>query len=241
MKFVLIVIAYFVCNCLAQDITPLSNGVAVNGNVKKEELDYYSVASEQTGGLIVQLTQLSGTIYLFIGQDFVPTLSNYTGMIANTNSVKNYTVPITTATFYIGVYGYSAGSYQIVGWGNTPVNQLSQGQVVQGSQNNGESTLYFFTIPANVFDMLVIVQASAGDPDQFIYNQIPGPGVNPVWSNGGSGTLSCVFVSLPPADTYYYVLRAATGPYTYSTAMYENHGNSCSFAKENVTAVTIVN
>jgi len=225
------VLVCWVCESFTQGITPLSNGVTVAANINKEELDYYSVDSTQTGGLILAVTQTSGIVYVLIGEEYLPTLSNYTFIIANNNVSKNFSVPVYIGTFYIAIYGYAAGSYQITGWGNVPVGQLYDGQVVSGSQNQGQETLYFFDVPANSFDMLVIVQASTGDPDQFIYNQIPGPGVTPVWSNSGIATTSCIYVTLPPAGRYYYTLRAAAGPYTYSTGFFINHGSSCSFSK----------
>jgi len=235
----LIVLVGFLCgSSFAQSITPLSNGVPVNGQVAKEDLVYFSVDSGATGGLILQVSQTSGTVYVFIGEDFVPSISNYTFSIVNNNAFKNFSVPIYTGTFYIAVYGYSSGSFQITGWGNMPVGQLLDGQIVTGAHNAGDSTLYFFDVPANSFDMLVIVQASAGDPDQYIYNQIPGPQTSPIWTNTGVSTTSCIFVPLPPAGRYYYVLRAAGNQaYTYSTAFYINHGSSCSFSKTQNVAV----
>jgi len=219
----------------AQSVVPLSNGVPVTGNVPKEGFLYYSVSSETLGGLVLTVTQTSGTVYVYVGEDFVPSLQNSSYSLINSNSIKSLNVSLYIGTFYIGVYGFSSASFRIVGYGDVPVGQIMDGQIVSGSFSGiGQFSIYYFNIPQNSFDFSMIVKGtSGGDPDQAIYNQIPGPGVTPVWINTGSASTSCITAQFPSAGTYYYKLwQAGSTSFSYSNGLFINYGGSCTFSSE---------
>jgi len=130
-------------------------------------------------------------------------------------SIKSLNVSLYVGTFIIAVYGYSSASFQIVGYGDVPVGQINDGQIVTGTFTaTYPFVFYFFDIPQNSLDFSMIAKGPTNsDPDQAIYNQMPGPGVSPIWTNTGISSTSCITQQFPPAGRYYYKIWLGGGSF----------------------------
>jgi len=91
---------------------------------------------------------------------------------------------------------------------------------------------YKIAIPENAFDFSVIVEASNGDPDQFIYSTPMMTVAN--WTDTGTSSRSCIFVKFPPAGTFYYKQRMYNGPYTFELGFFLNYGSSCTLPSTHI-------
>ncbi|HPR63624.1 MAG TPA: pre-peptidase C-terminal domain-containing protein [Thermoanaerobaculia bacterium] len=96
--------------------TQLTSGVAVGGSVSQGAYKYYyiTVPSGATS-LTVDLTGLSADVDLYTKFNAKPTTSSYDGRSWNGGTTSEQIVQTspTAGTWWIGVYGYAAGSYTV--------------------------------------------------------------------------------------------------------------------------------
>jgi len=205
---------------------PLTSGQVVSGSVARQAFAYYTISVPSGASrLDVVLTATSGDPDLYIRRGSRPTTSSYDrSATAGGSDSVSITNPL-SGTWYIGVYGYSAASYQLRATivTATPVPPtpppppsdipLTSGQAVSGSVARQAFTYYTIPVPSGASRLDVVLTANSGDPDLYIRR-----GSRPTTSSydrsataGGSDTLS---ITGPAAGTWYI------GVYGYSTASY---------------------
>ncbi len=97
-------------------MTVLVSGVSETGSVAYKEWEYYQISSSATDiELEALLTGLSADVDLYVRAGLLPTLSTYDcRSFSGGTSAETCILPNTGATvWYIGVYGWAAGSYTI--------------------------------------------------------------------------------------------------------------------------------
>ncbi|CAM9344963.1 unnamed protein product [Scytosiphon promiscuus] len=105
----------------------------------------------------------------------------------------------TDCTMYVGVYGFTSGSYSIVA--SQGLTRLQEGFPQQGSVGLGSQQQYyeFFNPPGNLQPIQVVVTRLTGDPDIYVSvegGDLPGPH-NFNWMGGATGT---DFIDMSPTD-----------------------------------------
>ena len=118
-------------------VTQLTNGIPVNDSVAYHAWKYYSVVvPEGATELVVATSGATADVDLYVRRGSLPGLTAYdfrpyTGSGNETVTVNAGTVPaLSAATWYIGVYGYTAASYTVtaqVSTGLTPQLVVSDG------------------------------------------------------------------------------------------------------------------
>ncbi|MCI5209756.1 MAG: hypothetical protein D3910_13405, partial [Candidatus Electrothrix sp. ATG2] len=97
-------------------ITTLTSGEQVSSSVERQEWSMYKISASSSDNQVkVDLTGLSADLDLYVRQGSEPTLNNYDcrPYLGSTSS-ENCTMTNSEATdWYIGVYGYQAGDFDL--------------------------------------------------------------------------------------------------------------------------------
>ncbi len=125
--------------------TTLSSGVAQNGSVSEGTWKYYTISASAGSTVTVNMTGLSSDVDLYVRKGSQPTINSYDERPYNggTNS-ESATVTVNgSTTVYIGVQGYTSGSFTIKATvnGGSSSGDSSSGGSSGGSSNSGTTTL----------------------------------------------------------------------------------------------------
>lgn len=102
--------------------------------------------------------------------------------------------------------------------------------VIAPLTGSATAAYYNFFVPPNTFDLSVIAVANKGDPDQYLGVGFIPTNENYSYKNASSGVFSCISVQMPPAGTYYYLLRKYNADVdgVFKTAVFINSRLGCS-------------
>ncbi len=93
----------------------ISSGSPLQGSVGFDTFDYFSIDVEANTTVDISVTGLSSDIDLYVGDGSEPTLQSYdcSSFLGGSQSETCSLVASSATTVFIGVYGFSAGSYTV--------------------------------------------------------------------------------------------------------------------------------
>ena len=151
-------------------IPEINSGEAQSGTVAQGEWQYYSInTTADDGELVVELSNMSSDVDLYVFNGAEPTLSTYDcrPYIGGTNS-ETCSLPNTGATtWYVGVHGYTAGSFTIKAT-RVGTTTLSSGVSQTGSVATGEWDYFKIDATAAITQIVVEMTNLSGDVDLYV-------------------------------------------------------------------------
>ena len=155
---------------LSTSVPVLNSGEAQSGAVAQGEWQYYSITTTADDKeLVVELSNMSSDVDLYVLNGAEPTLGTYDcrPYVGQTNP-ETCTLPNTGATtWYIGVQGYTAGSFTIKATG-AGTTILSSGVSQAGSVAQGEWDYYVINATAANSQIVVEMTNLSGDIDLYV-------------------------------------------------------------------------
>ena len=115
MKNLILLLIFGFSFIFSQTVIPLQSGVSQSSTLSLAQFNYYSIDS--TVGISIDLSQTgAGAVYIFVGEDFIPTFAKFNYSLT-TNAVQKHitTADLYEGTYFIAVYGYAASFYTIIG------------------------------------------------------------------------------------------------------------------------------
>jgi hypothetical protein len=184
------------------------------GSVPLNAWSYYQIAAGASHTQIVaELTGLSSDVDLYVRAGSLPTTGEYDcrpydgGTSPETCTLPNSGV----TTWYIGVRGYTAGSYTIeatLSEGGGGPTVLENGVPVPGlSGDTGSEVFYQIEVPGGATNLQIQISGGTGDCDVYVrYGALP---TTSEWDyrpylNGNNETVT---ISSPAAGSWYIMLR----------------------------------
>jgi len=226
----------------SQNATVLYPDSPQSGTVARFGYAYYYIniaALQNYLGITVLVT--SGDCSLYVGANFMPTISSYTYKNdTHTGTTRDILITNPPApAYYIAVYGYSQCAYQVSAGTQGIINM--QEMIQYGGHVEYKAFVYYqFDVPANVDEMeIVLVRTStAGDPDAYVsLNAVPNTTVAQ-WKNTTNTINTCLYWSLPTAGHYYYGVYGY-GACDYNTQLSFNSGSTCQLRPTMLTTEAI--
>uniref|UniRef100_UPI003B432CB1 PPC domain-containing protein n=1 Tax=Candidatus Electronema sp. JC TaxID=3401570 RepID=UPI003B432CB1 len=203
---------------------PLTSGQAVSGSVGLNSWKNYKITSSSSDTqLKVDMTGLSADVDLYVRKDASPTSQAFTCRpYSGGTTSESCTLPNSgSATWYISVYGYQAGSFSIKATlsGSTPppstITTLTSGQAVSGSAAYNEWKKYKITSSSTDTQLKVDMTGLSADVDLYVQK-----GAEPTSSSylcrpysGGTTSESCTLPNSGSATWYISVYGFAAGSY----------------------------
>jgi len=152
-------------------VSALNSGESANGSVSQGDWTYYSI---EATNLNVVMSNLSADVDLYVRQGAKPTSSSYDcrPYVGGTTSESCEVTSDSAVTWYIGVQGYSAGSFTMTATASSQTNDnsddstvtLESGQSVDGSVARGDWVYY--SIEAT--NLNVVMSNLSADVDLYV-------------------------------------------------------------------------
>jgi hypothetical protein len=216
-------------------ITPLTSGESQLASVASGDWVYYLIEVGSTHTLVeVELSNLSSDVDLYVRNGELPTLTEYgCRPYAGGTSTETCTmVNSGESTWYIGVQGYTAGSFTITAIleedvGST-ITPLTSGENQSASVSSGGWVYYL--VEASVTDIEVEVELSnlSSDVDLYVRNgELPTLteyGCRPY--AGGTNTETCTMVNSGESTWYIGVQGYTAGSFTVMATIEAGAGNT---------------
>jgi hypothetical protein len=173
------------------EVIPLNSGESQSASVSEGDWVYYMIEAGSIYALVeVELSSLSSDVNLYVRDGELPTLAEYDcrPYTGGTSSETCSMVNIGENTWFIGVHGYTAGSFTISATLEEPASfdQIVDNESV-GFTSNG--SWYSSTLVSGYY------------------------GSDYLWAYGGSGDASAEWAFQLPSDGYYQVFVWWSAPY----------------------------
>ena len=125
----------------SSSVITLSSGVSQSSSVSEGSWKYYKISASSGSTVTVNMTGLSSDVDLYVKKDSQPTLNSYDERPYNggTESESATVTVNSSTTVYIGVYGYTSGSFTIKA---TVSGGSSSGGGSSGGSNGNDSNLF---------------------------------------------------------------------------------------------------
>ncbi|WPD22517.1 MAG: pre-peptidase C-terminal domain-containing protein [Candidatus Electrothrix scaldis] len=196
----------------SSSVTELTSGQQVSDSAGYHAWKKYKIVSSSSDTeLQVAMSGLSADLDLYVQQGAEPTLSSYAcrPYLGSTSS-ESCTLPNSgETTWYISVYGYQAGSFDLMatlsGIGSSSVTELTSGQQVSDSAGYHAWKKYKIVSSSSDTELQVAMSGLSADMDLYVQQ-----GAEPTLSsyacrpyNGGTSSESC---TLPNSgETTWYI------------------------------------
>lgn len=202
----------------------LNSGESQAGSVAQDEWQYYVIdTSAADSELVVELTNLSSDVDLYVRNGIEPTLTTYDCRpYKGQTNAETCILPNTgSTTWYIGVHGYTAGSFMITATVVAPTT-LDSGVSQPGSVVQGEWEYYVINATAADTQLVVDLTNLSADVDLYVLN-----GTKPTLGNyvcrpylGSTNAENCTLANTGDTTWYIGVHGFRTGNYTVTATLF---------------------